>query len=88
MKKIDTLVEDVYEVLASSKAAEGVDTEAIIDEFGESMKAILRDNVLKVHEDKRTLRMSNIGRKERFLWYVDKGRSKEKNTPNTLMKFL
>ena len=88
MNKIDTLIEDVYEVLASSKAAEGVDTETIIDEFGESMKAILRDNVLKVHEDKRTLRMSNIGRKDRFLWYVDKGMSKEKMTPNTLMKFL
>ena len=47
-----------------------VDVDKVIEDFGESMKSLLRDNVLKVREDKRTLRMSNIGRKERFLWYV------------------
>lgn len=88
MKTIDTLVEDVYQVLETSTASEGVDVENIIEEFGESMKSLLRNNVLKVHEDKRTLRMSNIGRKDRFLWYVHKGMSKEKMTSNTLMKFL
>ena len=69
MKSINTLVDDVYEVLSSSKADSNVDVDKVIDDFGESMKSLLRDNVLKPREDKRTLRMSNIGRKERFLWY-------------------
>ena len=88
MKTIDTVVEDVYNVLATNKADDSIDVETIIEEFGESMKSILRDNVLKVREDKRTLRMSNIGRKDRFLWYVHKGMSQEKMKPSTLMKFL
>lgn len=88
MKKIHTLVEDIYEVLKTSKEADGVDAEVVIEEFGEAMKSILRDNVLHVREDKRTLRMSNIGRQDRFLWFVHNGYSKESFTPATLMKFL
>ena len=53
MKKIDTLVEDVYNVLATSKADDGVDVDAIIEDFGESMKAILRKNVLEPRDSKR-----------------------------------
>jgi len=88
MKSINTLVDDVYEVLSSSKADSNVDVDKVIDDFGESMKSLLRDNVLKPREDKRTLRMSNIGRKERFLWYVHKGMAQEQMKPSTLMKFL
>ena len=40
MKKIDTLVEDIYNVLATNKADDSVDVENIIEEFGESMKSI------------------------------------------------
>lgn len=88
MKQIDTLVDDIYEVLKTSESADGVDQELIIEEFGEAMKSLLRDNVLHVREDKRTLRMSNIGRQDRFLWFVHNGYSKESFTPATLMKFL
>jgi len=52
MKKIDTLVEDIYDVLATSKADDSVDEENIIEEFGESMKRILRENVLKPRDSK------------------------------------
>ena len=88
MKKIDTLVEDIYDVLATSKADDSVDVENIIEEFGESMKRILRENVLKPRDSKRRLRMSNIGRPDRFLWYKYKGMTEEKMKPHTLMKFL
>jgi len=44
MKSINTLVDDVYEVLSSSKADSGVDVDKVIDDFGESMKSLLRDN--------------------------------------------
>jgi len=88
MKHINTLVEDIYEVLKTHKAEEEVDVEEIIEEFGESMKSLLRDKVLHDREDTRTLRMSNIGRPHRFLWFVHKGYTKENFTPDVLMKFL
>lgn len=88
MANISTLVEDIYSVLETSQAAEGVDADQIIEEFGEAMKKLLKNQVLTEHEDKRTLRMSNIGKKDLYLWYLHKGYKKEKMTPPTLMKFL
>jgi hypothetical protein len=88
MKKIDTLIEDVYNVLTTSKADDSVDVDNIIEEFGESMKNILRENVLTPREESGKLRMSNIGRKDRFLWYKYRGMAQEKMKPSTLMKFL
>jgi len=88
MKKIDTLIEDVYGVLTTSKADDSVDVDNIIEEFGESMKNILRENVLTLREDNGNLRMSNIGRKDRYLWYKSRGMAQEKMKPSTLMKFL
>ena len=88
MKKIESLVEDIYEVLKTNQAAEGVDVEKVIDDFGEAMKNILKNQVLTKHEDKRTLRMSNIGKQELYLWYLHNGYEAEKMTSQTLMKFL
>ncbi len=87
MKKVRTLVNDIYDVLEKKKAATGVDVDAVVDAFGESMKAMLRE-VITEREDSRTLRMSNIGRADRFLWFTHKGVVKEKFLPHTLMKFL
>jgi len=86
--KIESLVEDIYEVLKTNQAAEGVDVEKVIDDFGEAMKNILKNQVLTKHEDKRTLRMSNIGKQELYLWYLHNGYEAEKMTSQTLMKFL
>ena len=88
MKKIENLVEDIYEVLKTNQAAEGVDVEKVIDDFGEAMKNILKNQVLTKHDDKRTLRMSNIGKQELYLWYLHNGYEAEKMTSQTLMKFL
>lgn len=88
MKKIESLVEDIYEVLKTNQAAEGVDVEKVIDDFGEAMKNILKNQVLTKHDDKRTLRMSNIGKQELYLWYLHNGYESEKMTSQTLMKFL
>jgi len=88
MKKIESLVEDIYEVLKTNQAAEGVDVEKVIDDFGEAMKNILKNQVLTKHDDKRTLRMSNIGKQELYLWYLHNGYEAEKMTSQTLMKFL
>ena len=42
MANISTLVEDIYSVLETSQAAEGVDADQIIEEFGEAMKKLLK----------------------------------------------
>ena len=63
MKQIHTLVDDIYDVLKTNKAAEGVDVDKVIDEFGDAMKDVLK-RVVTENEDKRTLRMSNIGKQD------------------------
>ena len=84
---IRTLVDDIYEVLKTNQAADGVNVDKVIDEFGDAMKDMLR-NVVTEKEDKRTLRMSNIGKQDLYLWYLHNGYEPEKMTAQTLMKFL
>jgi hypothetical protein len=43
---------------------EGVPVEQVINDFGENMKQILRDNITEHEFDRRKLRMSNIGKKD------------------------
>ena len=66
MKKLYNLVHDIYNVLEKKQAAKDVDVAEVIDRFGESMKAVLW-NVLTDREDTRTLRMSNIGKTDRYI---------------------
>jgi len=87
MKQIHTLVDDIYDVLKTNKAAEGVDVDKVIDEFGDAMKDVLK-RVVTENEDKRTLRMSNIGKQDLYLWYLHNDYKSENMTPQTLMKFL
>jgi ethanolamine utilization cobalamin adenosyltransferase len=68
MKKIENVVKDVYNLLDTKEVSEYVDQEAIINTFGENMKKILRQN-LKEYRGGTNLRMSNIGKKDRQLWY-------------------
>ena len=88
MKKIEDLVDDIYEVLKTNEAAEGVDVDKIVDNFGEAMKNILKNNVLTKHDDGGKLRMSSIGKQDRYLWYRHRKYTHESMTPATLMKFL
>ena len=75
--------------MSTKEVAEGVDIESCIELFGENVKDLMRKEFTEVRDDSRKLRMSNIGRDERFLWNVyndvDKG---EDLTPNTYVKFL
>ena len=87
MKKLYNLVHDIYNVLEKKQAAKDVDVAEVIDRFGESMKAVLW-NVLTDREDTRTLRMSNIGKTDRYLWLLHREYKQEALQPHTLMKFL
>jgi len=89
-KTLDTLVEDIYNkigVLADNKHID-LD-EDTIEQFGESMKHILYDWSHPTPRGKPALRMSNIGRKERQLWYDMKSEgTPERMPPSLFIKFL
>jgi len=89
MNNTYTLASDIYKLVESKEVAEGVDIEACIDQFGEAVKVLMRQEFTQKRDDSRKLRMSNIGREDRFLWNVyndvDKG---EDIQPHTYVKFL
>ncbi len=87
-KKIDTLVEDIYHLMDTKKVAEGVNIEKVIEDFGENVKNILINNITDHEFDPRKLRMSNIGKKDRQLWYSYNGYEGEPLLPHTRIKFL
>jgi len=68
--------------------AEGVDVEKVIQDFGENMKSILVNNITAHEFDKRKLRMSNIGKQDRQLWYGYNGYKGEEIQPYVYIKFL
>lgn len=87
-KTLDTLVEDVYEVLDASTPH--VPDEDNIERAGELFKNVLRDSFAQREErlGEGVLRFSAIGKKDRQLWYASKGAPKEKLPPKTYLKFL
>ena len=84
----DTLVKDIYHLIDTKEIPEGVDVDKVVDAFGENMKQILRDNITEHEFDRRKLRMSNIGKKNRQLWYSYNGYKGEELLPHTRIKFL
>ena len=88
-KTIHTLVNDIYKLMETKEAEESVDVEAEIELFGENMKSLMRTEFgRKRTTDRRTLRLSNIGRDDRVLWNVVNGTEKEEIKPATYIKFM
>jgi len=94
MKNLDTLVTDIYkkiEVLSDGKEIKI--TDKVLDDFGDSMKDALKHwaSPRKIDKTSTTgLRMSNIGRPDRQLWF-DLNSKKDleiKLDPSTYIKFL
>jgi hypothetical protein len=89
-KTLDTLVEDIYNKIGVLADGEHMELdEATIDKFGESMKEALYNWSHPAPRGNTTLRMSNVGRKERQLWYDMKTEgTPEKIPPPLFIKFL
>jgi hypothetical protein len=85
MKKIDTLVQDVYAVM-KSKEYTG-DLKGIAKQVGDEVAEALVQ-AFEPYEDKRTLRMSGIGRCERSQWYNIKGYKAEEIDGSIYLTFL
>ena len=83
-KKIEDLIPDIQELLVS-----GVEVPSeIADKFASSMRELLVTRLTR-GERKPTLRMSNIGKPDRQLWYeLNMPEKAEKMHPNAYLKFL
>ena len=84
----DTLVDDIYRMIDTKEIPDSVPIEQVINDFGENVKQILRNNITESTFDRRKLRMSNIGKKDRQLWYSYNGYKGEELMPHTRIKFL
>ena len=88
-KTTDSVVQDIYALMESKDADPSVDVEAEIDKFGESVKELMRTEFgRKKREDNRKLRLSNIGRTDRYLWNHFNGTEGEELQPHTYVKFM
>lgn len=70
-KQIETLVDDIYELLEKGHPS-GAPTPQYLEEFAQAVKDTAA-SYLKPREDKRTLRLSSIGKPDRQLYYQVKG---------------
>ena len=89
-KKLNTLVEDIYKKLSALGEGKSLNlSDEVIDQFGEDMKEVLKHWSTPSPRSKETLRMSNIGRPNRQLWF-DMKTEKEAQpiAPATFIKFL
>lgn len=85
MPSINSLASDIYSLLEN-----GTDKDLTKEslEFGHRLATLIKDR-LKPKEDKRTLRMSNIGKPDRVLWFeVNEAIPKEEFNGPTYLKFL
>ena len=88
-KTTDNLVDEIYALMESKDADPSVDVEKEIEKFGEGVKALMRTEFgRKKREDNRKLRLSNIGRTDKYLWNHFNGTEKEEIQPHTYVKFM
>ena len=88
MNEIYSLVKDIYKVVSTKEVPEDVDLYEEIDRFGENCKKLM-STLFTEKRDGRKLRMSNIGRDDRYLWNaVNNSDVQEDMTPNTYFKFM
>ncbi len=87
MKKIDTLVSDVETLLEKGHICDPVAVDRLGRELGSLVARRLADTL--VREKRTALRMSNVGKPARQLWYDTHGdHDTEELNASTLLKFL
>jgi len=88
-KTLDTLVQDVYDLMLTKKTS--IDIDSVADKFGKEMSTILKQTFKPRSYNKdnvHNLRMSNVGKSHRYLWYHYNGYKGESLQAHTLIKFL
>jgi hypothetical protein len=85
-KRSSTVVEDIYRVVKEGYEV----TQEQADEFGKHLGNLIAQRLRETKKGKRkfTLRMSNIGKGARQLWYEKRYGTEEELPPSTLIKFM
>jgi hypothetical protein len=85
-KKIDTLIEDIYDVVSRPEGVRVEEQDRI--SFANSLSRVITTS-LEEEERDHTLRMSNLGKCDRYLWFaINEPRSLEPLRPEVYLKFL
>jgi len=93
-KKLDNLVDDIYKLISALPNGEAIDIpEPLLEEFGRDMADALRhwSTPQQISAEKKPgLRMSNIGKPSRQLWYdINSPIERKNDRPSSLyIKFL
>lgn len=88
MKKIDTLIRDIYRLLEDHDIPEGVDLDAECEAFGAGMADILREQLTTQYDGRGRLRLSAIGKPDRKLHHSYNGVQGEELRGSTYIKFI
>ena len=86
--KIETLVDDIYKLMQDKEVPDGVNLDTEIDRFGEHVKSLMTTLFTEKREPNPRLRMSNIGKGERYLWNEAQLLETEAIDSPTLIKFM
>lgn len=87
--KLDTLVEDIYDLFDPNKDHEL--SEENLEDFCDTLRAVFRQRLAKQQPRDSVLRFSSLGKKDRQLWYEahpDEDHPPEELTAQTYYKFL
>jgi len=85
----DTLIDDIYELVSTKEVAKGVDIDTEIETFGEAVKELMRDEFKREKGfSSRKLRLSGIGRTDKYLWNHFHQTEAEDLQPHTYVKFM
>ena len=90
MKKIDTLVEDIYSLFnLSAIDMSEEDVDKYVEEFGEMVKLHTKKFLYDEESVDKKLRLSQIGKPDRQLWYnINSDKERASLTSSTRIKFL
>jgi hypothetical protein len=85
-KTIDTLVEDIYKIVDDGiPSIQDANMHLLLSDIE---FAVTRQLTASERQDKNAVRMSNVGKPDRQLWYEVHGTEGEALTPDTRIKFL
>jgi hypothetical protein len=90
MKKIETLVEDIYGLFNLTPIErDEKEVDQLIDKFGDMLKVHIKEFMYSKPRDSGNLRLSAIGKPNRQIWYdVNTEATEEQLPPSTRIKFL
>tara|TARA_R110001632_G_scaffold22806_1_gene65195 strand:+ start:619 stop:1476 length:858 start_codon:yes stop_codon:yes gene_type:complete len=90
MKKIETLVEDIYDLFNLTPIErDEKEVDQLIDKFGDMLKVHIKEFMYSKPRDSGNLRLSAIGKPNRQIWYdVNTEATEESLPPSTRIKFL